>query len=167
MWGEEFKRFTQYLMRALQLKCPVCGEKPIFIPWRQVRHLRDWVMPLDGCPNCGYPYHRDSGYYLLTTWIVNFAFALALGLTLYFLNDWHLQVPLVALLIGVAVPVLIFNFLFLRHSKAIFLAVDLYFDPHDRGDDGGGDEAPEEPDPASGSPGETPDLPCGGPLILR
>ncbi len=31
-----------------------------------------------------------------------------------------------------AVPTVIFGFLFIRHAKAIYLAIDHYFDPHIR-----------------------------------
>lgn len=84
------------------------------MPVRKVRSLFNWFYPLDGCPHCGYAYAREEGYFLLATWVVNYgatgAIGLATGLIL-------LCMPLVSLL-------------FARHAKAIYLAIDHYFDPH-------------------------------------
>ena len=55
----------------------------MFIPWRQVRSLRDWFMPLDGCPRCGYPFEREPGYFLLSIFAINYGVAAILGLVIY------------------------------------------------------------------------------------
>jgi hypothetical protein len=53
------------------------------------------------------------------------------------------------LIAAVVVPVVVFNILFARHSKSIFIAWDHLFDPHERegGDDGGNMPQPEAPVP--------------------
>lgn len=167
MWRYELRKFAVYLVRAMRLRCPTCGKRPIFVAWHRVRHLRDWLMPLDGCPSCGYPYEREAGYYLLATWAINYGFGSILGLALYFTYEWQTQLPLGLLLAAVFIPVFLFNLFFLRHSKAIFLAVDLYFDPHDRGGDGGGQRTDVPDSPRSGTPALKPDPPCGRPTVLR
>ncbi|MBV8101458.1 MAG: hypothetical protein JOZ31_20130 [Verrucomicrobia bacterium] len=61
-----FRRFCWMIANAARWKCPTCGRRPIFVPWYKVRSLQDWFMPLDGCPDCGYPYEREPGYFLLS-----------------------------------------------------------------------------------------------------
>ena len=102
----------------------------------RVRNLDDWFTPLDGCPRCGYAYDREPGYFLLA---INYGIAALLGLLLYFLFEWFYDWPVWTLIAAVVGPVVLFNLLFARHSKAIFVAWDHFFDPHEResGDDGG------------------------------
>lgn len=129
----------QYFCRAMHLRCPTCGERPIFLPLQRTRSLSDWFTPLDGCPRCGYPYEREPGYYLMSIWAVNYGAGSALGLLLYGVLEWFFDLPLEVLLACVMIPIVLFNFFFARHSKALFLAFDLYCDPHEReGGDGGG-----------------------------
>lgn len=139
----------EYLLRALVLRCPVCGLTPIFPPLARTRSLHDWFTPLDGCPRCGFAYDREPGYFLLSIWAINYGIAALLGLVLYFLFEWFFDWPVWTLIASVVGPVVLFNLLFARHSKAIFIAWDHFFDPHepDGGDDGGDTPAPPKPPP--------------------
>lgn len=150
-----------YLLRAMQLRCPACGTKPIFIPWHKVRSLHDWFTPLDGCPRCGYAYEREAGYFLISIWAINYGCASILGLILYGLLEWFFELPVWTLMGCVLLPVLLFSVSFARHSKSLFLAFDLFFDPHSKegGEDGG--NKPPAPPQLGGSPaGHQPVKPC-------
>ena len=154
-------RAATYFWRATLLRCPECGTKPIFVPWLQVRSLRDWFTPLDGCPRCGYAYEREIGYFLLSIWAVNYGMGSILGITIYVVLEMTMTLSLPVLLISVISPIIFFNFLFARHSKAYFLAFDHYFDPHIRenGDDGGNkmlNHPPQIPPRPQGSPTPSP-----------
>jgi uncharacterized protein (DUF983 family) len=125
--------------RALLLRCPVCGQTPIFPPLARTRTLHDWFTPLDGCPRCGYAFDREPGYFLLSIWAINYGIIALLGLVLYGAFEWFFDWPVWTLIAAVVGPVVIGNLLFARHSKAIFIAWDHFFDPHERdGGDGGG-----------------------------
>ncbi len=119
----------RYLCRAIRLRCPACGISPIFIVVRCVRRLRDWFTPLDGCPRCGYPYEREPGYYLIPIWAINYGVGSVIGLGIYGLLEWKFDLPIWELLAAVLVPVFLFSLLFARHSKALFLALDLFLIP--------------------------------------
>lgn len=121
----------------MRLRCPSCGRSPLFVPLVQVRSLRDWFTPLDGCPRCGYPYEREMGYYLMAVWAVNYGAGALLGLGLYAVLELAADLSLGTLLCAVLTPAALFNIVFARHAKALFLAVDLFFDPHEREGDGG------------------------------
>lgn len=142
-----FRLLRTHLLRAARLKCPVCGKRPLFTPWYRVRSLREWFSPLDGCPLCGYAYEREVGYYLMATWAVSYGMGSVLGILIYLILEWKYDLPLKQLLAWVVIPVVIFNILSARHAKAFFLAVDIFFDPHDRGDDDGRGNKPLEPVP--------------------
>ena len=41
--------------RAFKRQCPVCGYHPIW---------KGWMTLVDSCPNCGYVFRREGGYFL-------------------------------------------------------------------------------------------------------
>jgi uncharacterized protein (DUF983 family) len=132
-----WKRFRRMMTNALNLKCPTCGDRPLFIPWSHVRSLRDWFMPLDGCPRCGYPFEREPGYFLLAIFAINYGVGALIGLAIYLVLDFCFHLPIWLVLTLTIIPIPIFNLWFARHAKALFLAFDLFFDPH-RGEGDGG-----------------------------
>jgi len=162
------KSFLIHIGRALLLRCPACGTRPLFEPWYRVRSLRDWFTPLDGCPSCGYPYEREAGYYLMAIWAINYGVGSVIGILIYLVLEWQTHLSLPALLAAVLIPVCAFNILFARHAKALFLAVDLFFDPHEKG---GGDDrgnVPREPIPPVEPAGSGEDgRPCRPEPVLR
>jgi uncharacterized protein (DUF983 family) len=121
-----------FIRRALRLRCPECGVSPMFVPARRVRSIWDWFTPLDGCPRCGYAYERESGYFLLATWAFNYGVVAGLGLIVALVIDHCFQPSLWKLVAIVAIPMPILSFLFARHAKALYVAMDHYFDPHRR-----------------------------------
>lgn len=157
-----------YLGRALRLRCPVCGEKPIFVPVTKVRRIHDWFTPLDGCPRCGYPYEREPGYFLMSIWAINYGFGSIVGLIIYGVLEWKFELPVWQLLAAVLIPVFLFSIFFARHSKSLFLAFDLYFDPHRRdGGSDGGNKPPTPPPHDGGAPVSVNPTEPSGPVISR
>jgi uncharacterized protein (DUF983 family) len=138
-------RFLWMFGNALRWKCPTCGDRPLFVPWYKVRSLADWFMPLDGCPKCGYPYEREPGYFLLSIFAINYGVAALLGVIVYLVLDFWVRLPIGLTLLLTIIPIPLFNLWFARHSKSLFLAFDLFFDPHHR-DSGDGDQPVAEPD---------------------
>jgi len=118
------------MARALRLRCPECGISPVFMSAKKVRSIWNWFTPLDGCPRCGYAYERETGYFLLATWAVNYGVVGGLGLGTALLVDsiWGLTLRQAILFVFLPMPLL--SFLFARHAKALYLAMDHYFDPH-------------------------------------
>ena len=123
---------ARYFRRAAALRCPVCGEHPIFTPARSVRSLRDWFTPLEGCPRCRYRYERESGYFLLATWAFNYLFVGGLALLAWGILSTFTSLSLVPMLLVLLLPMPVVSVLFARHAKAFWLAFDHFFDPHRR-----------------------------------
>lgn len=94
-------------------------------------------MPLDGCPHCGYPFDREPGYFLLSIFAINYGVGSLLGLIIYLILDFWIKLPIEWTILLIVVPMPIFNLWFARHSKALFIAFDLFCDPHQRDDDDG------------------------------
>lgn len=150
-----FTEGVQYTGRATFLRCPVCGTKPIFKPVAQVRNFHDWFTPLDGCPRCGYAFDREPGYFLMAVWGVNYGVVALVGLSAYVLAERFAKLSAWQMILWVALPMPVMQFLFARHAKAYFLALDHFFDPHvreapeDDGGGGGGGNQPLTPPPPS------------------
>ena len=123
-------RAGTYIARALRLKCPECGVHPVFVPLRQVRSLYDWFYPLDGCPQCGYAYEREAGYFLLAIWGVNYGLIAGIGLIIGLLLQSYTSVRMWVIITWLAVTMPVASFLVARHAKSLYLAMDHYFDPH-------------------------------------
>lgn len=159
-----------YFTRAARLRCPVCGTKPIFPRAHTVRRPFDWFTPLDGCPRCGYAYEREPGYFLLAVWVIDCGCGSLLGALIYLALEFRADPPWYVLLPSVILPVLAFDVLFVRHAKALFMAIDHLLDPHVKGgdDDRGNrprDIRPWEPEPPECKPG--PVEPCESPGRVR
>jgi len=148
-------RALRYLGRALLLRCPVCGKSPVFPSLRSTRTLRDWFTPLDGCPRCGYPYEREPGYFLVSVWIINYGAGSVLGILIYVIRELFYHPPIGQLILSVIVPVFFFNLLFARHSKALFIALDHYYDPHEKDPGEDGETSPHRSDPKEDPPSPT------------
>lgn len=119
-----------YFKRAMQLRCPECGVSPLYSSWKETHSLDQWMHPLPGCPRCAYPYERESGYFLISIWAINYGVVGGLGLGALFLIDELFHLPQWQTLLMVLPFLPLANFLFIRHSKSLFLAMDHYFDPH-------------------------------------
>jgi hypothetical protein len=155
----KLRRARDYFFRACRLQCVECGTRPMFCPIVKIRSLSDYFAPLDGCPRCGYAYERETGYFLLATWAINYGVGSLVGIAFYFYLEFNYRLPLPTLMTIVILPVIAFNFFFARHSKAFFLALDHYFDPHKNNDssgDGGSGKKNPPPAPAPTAPQTSP-----------
>ncbi len=119
-----------FFKRGMRLCCPECGISPVFVPVHKMKRFSDWMEPLDGCPRCGYAYNRENGYFLLSTWGFNYGIVGMLGLISIFTIGDYFNLTTAQMLMLFIPPLPVLNFMFIRHSKSLFLAMDHYFDPH-------------------------------------
>jgi len=93
--------------------------------------LRDYFAPLDGCSRCGYAYERETGYFLLAIWAINYGVGSLIGISLYFYLEWNYHLDLPVLIASVVLPVVGFNFFFAfldDFFKAFVLGIYFVFD---------------------------------------
>ncbi|MGH7561665.1 MAG: hypothetical protein ACRENB_11680 [Gemmatimonadales bacterium] len=108
--------------RALRLRCPFCGGRPIVLRWFSL---------VDCCPSCGLHLGRDEPGYWVGSYTVNIfltegvlAATLALGMLLTWpAVPWGLLSG-VCITLALVVPALVFPF-----TKLFYLAIDLAFRP--------------------------------------
>ena len=122
-WRSEVKpTLATLLRRALRLRCPLCGGRPIFL---------GWFTPCHSCPSCGLHLTRDNpGYWvgsstirlLVTQVLVVAAFGVGMLVT------WP-NVPWDLLLYGSIVIAMVLPWIIYPHAKAIHLAIDLAVHP--------------------------------------
>src|ERR1051325_8475317 len=115
------------LARALRLRCPVCGGRPVLLGSFTVA---------PSCPCCGLHMDRDEPGFWIGSYTVNlfvtegvFAAALGAGMWLTWPGVPWTVLTVVCAALAVLVPVLVFP-----HSKLVYLAIDLAFrppEPHD------------------------------------
>jgi uncharacterized protein (DUF983 family) len=115
-------RARTLFVRALRLRCPVCGGRPILLSWFTVA---------PSCLCCGLHLDRDEPGYWIGSYTINlfltegvFAVVFVAGLFL----TWP-AVPWTALAVlcgalAILTPILVFP-----HTKLLYLAVDLAFRP--------------------------------------
>lgn len=113
--------------RAIRLRCPACGGRPILLSWFTVA---------PSCPVCGFHLDRDEPGYWLGSYTVNL-FATEGVWVLFFVAGLVLSWPDVpwsvllygGLAVGTLTPVLLFPF-----TKTVYLALDLCFRPPEPGE---------------------------------
>jgi len=120
-------RARTLLARALRLRCPACGARPILLSWFTIAA---------SCPSCGLHLDRDEpgywiGSYTINLFVTEGVFALAFGagiLLSWPLVPWGGLTVLCGALV-VVVPILVFP-----HTKLFYLAIDLAIRPLDPDD---------------------------------
>lgn len=103
---------------ALRLRCPYCGKGKLF--------SHGYTMN-DHCSNCGWIFEREEGYW---------TGAIAVNLVVSEMIGAIIAVPLAIaqasplLVMGIGIPLLIaLPFLFYRHSKSFWMALDFMIHP--------------------------------------
>jgi uncharacterized protein (DUF983 family) len=108
--------------RALKRQCPICGHREI---WRNYLSLKD------ECPNCGYVFAREHGYFLgayALNLIVAEFIAMAVLIALLIWTDWEWWViEIIVIPLAIALP-----FVFFPFSRGLWMALDLVFHPENQ-----------------------------------
>ncbi len=65
----------------------------------------------------------------MATWVMNYAVVVGVGFLLAFLVEIFWSPPLLVEIAVVILPMPILSLMLVRHSKALFIALDHYFEP--------------------------------------
>ena len=106
------------LWRALILRCPRCGKGKLY--------RRGFTM-YQVCPVCGWRFEREEGYWtgaMAVNLVVTELLIAATVVPLAFVGVPALPLLLVGIPVTVALP-----FLFYRHSKSFWMAIDFMLNP--------------------------------------
>jgi uncharacterized protein (DUF983 family) len=115
-------RFLTLLARALRLRCPACGRGKLF------HHI---FRMYERCPNCDYHFEREEGYFssamainIVVSEFIVAAFTLPLAA--------NLAIPAWQVLLGGAPLTVLLPLLFYRHSRSLWMSMDIYVRPLQR-----------------------------------
>jgi uncharacterized protein (DUF983 family) len=106
------------LLRALRLRCPVCGQGRLF---------RNWISMHPRCEHCNFCFERGPGFWLGSIY-VNYGLTALLTTAIFFgffLTDLLSADQLLWMLTAFC---LLFPLWFFRYARSIWLAFDVYFD---------------------------------------
>ena len=118
-WGGS--RGATLFVRALQLRCPICGDRRLFAGWLSMRPR---------CLQCRLRTERPDGFFLgaMTFNLVVSELTFVAGLVLAIVLTWP-ATPWTAIWIGSVLGIVIAPFVFFPFTRALWLAFDLYFQP--------------------------------------
>jgi uncharacterized protein (DUF983 family) len=105
--------------RALRLRCPRCGEAPIF---------RGWFTMHDQCASCGRRFNRDAGY-LLGSIYFNYGITASLIVVMYFTMFFGDILTDSERLLVLSAFAILFPTWFFRYARALWIAFDEHWDP--------------------------------------
>lgn len=112
-------KLSTYVFRALQLRCPACGQHRMF---------NNWISMIEQCPACGRKFNRAPGYFLGSIYF-NYGVTAILIVILYFIVFFSKQFTgnqMLWLLSGFG---LLFPMWFFRYARALWIAFDERWDP--------------------------------------
>ena len=112
-------RFWTLLRRSLLLRCPYCGQGPLFEGLLTMRK---------SCPHCGLVYEREPGFFLGSIYF-NYGLTALVVVIFYPILLFNRLVPESRLLLGAFAFVVVFPMLFFRHARALWLGFDQWYDP--------------------------------------
>lgn len=108
--------------RALRLRCPACGGRPIVLRWTRL---------CSSCPSCGFHLDRGEPGYWVGSYTVN-VFATEAVFAIYFVTGLVVTWPAVpwdGLLYGGVGLMLVAPLVLFPFTRTFYLAVDLCFRP--------------------------------------
>ena len=94
----------------------------------------------DQCHACGHTFAREGGYWLGAIYL-NYAVAVGIVIALHLLLTDVFAIPIGIQLVTLIPLAVLLVLLFFRHSKALFMALDLTCDPPRAGEDQPTEEA--------------------------
>jgi len=116
---ESGKSYFTVISRAWRLRCPRCGQAPLF---------KNWFRMHVACGHCHLRFEREPGYFLGSIYINYGLTALLVTLFYFMLVGGGWAAPQTALWI-VAGFALVFPIWFFRYARSLWLGVDHYWDP--------------------------------------
>jgi len=111
------ERIATSLSRALRLRCPRCGETPLF---------RGWFAMAEACVLCGLRFERAQGYFVGAIYI-NYAVTTGIAVSGFFLLWGLLEFSTRDQLLVLVPIVVVFPLWFFRYSRSLWLALEWSF----------------------------------------
>ena len=112
-------RFRTLLVRALVLRCPLCGQGKLF---------RGWLAMHKACPHCGIQFEREPGFFLGSIYI-NYGLTAVIAAGGYMILRFGWELPKTPLLAGAVAFSVLFPVLLFPWARSLWLGFDQWRDP--------------------------------------
>ena len=109
---------AQAFSTGTRLRCPLCGKGNLFTGPFKMNTI---------CPECGFRFERDPGYFLGSTYI-NYGLTTLLTTWTYIVLRFGFDVGRQWLIPSLATFCVIFPLVFFRYARSLWLSFDCYFD---------------------------------------
>jgi uncharacterized protein (DUF983 family) len=116
------QRVTSLFSRAIRLRCPHCGGRPIFVTWSRL---------VPNCPVCGLGLERGEEGYWLGAYFFNLMgmeTVFSIWVVAFLLWTWPTP-PWGLFQATTLILMLVVPYVFFPYSKTLFLAFDLWVRP--------------------------------------
>jgi len=113
------ERLALLARRAVGLRCPRCGETPLF---------QGWFRMAPACRLCGLHFERAQGYFVGAIY-VNYAVTTVLALGGFFLLWWRTDLAMSTQLALWGAFAVVFPLWFFRYSRSLWLALEYAVNP--------------------------------------
>lgn len=114
-------------------KCPKCNEGQFFED-NNILHLKNVLKMHKYCPNCGFKYEIEPGFYYGAMYV---SYGLTVGAAIItFTIMWLLGLDLLTIFIGIFVMLIAFTPITLRLSRLLYGNIFIHFDPNYKNESG-------------------------------
>jgi uncharacterized protein (DUF983 family) len=114
-------RFWLLFRRALQLRCPLCGQGQLF---------RKWLLMYPACASCGVKFEREPGFFLGSIYI-NYGLTALISAIVYPVLLFNKIVPETPLLVATLAFTVLFPILLFPWARSLWLGFDQWRDPRE------------------------------------
>ena len=114
-------RFRRLVWRALQLRCPVCGQGKLF---------RGPVAMFECCPECGIKIEREPGFFLGAIYF-NYGLTAVLTLISYAILRFSTEMSSKQVLATTLAISVVFPIWFHRYARSLWAGFDQWHDPRE------------------------------------
>jgi uncharacterized protein (DUF983 family) len=109
---------AQAVSRGIRLRCPMCGRSKLFQTWFRMNKR---------CPECGFVFERDPGYFLGSTYI-NYGLTTLISTWSYIFWRFGMGADHALLVPALAAFCVIFPVVFFRYARSLWLSFDCFVD---------------------------------------
>jgi uncharacterized protein (DUF983 family) len=113
------KAYGTMVRRAWSLRCPRCGQEPLFANWLRMN---------TDCAHCHLHYEREPGYFLGSIYF-NYGLTAALVTISYFALYFSGITSDGVTLVAVTALAILFPLWFFRYARGLWLGFDHFWDP--------------------------------------
>ncbi|MBX7075349.1 MAG: DUF983 domain-containing protein [Pirellulales bacterium] len=113
------RSYPRTILRALRLRCPICGRGKLFDGWFRMRA---------GCDFCGYQFQREPGYFLGSIYF-NYGLTALIVTASFFIGFFAFDFSPDRMIWALTAFCVLFPLWFFRYARSLWMGFDTFWDP--------------------------------------